>query len=524
MSERRVLGLLLLLCFFCNILALANYQGIYWDDWTLVSQHDDTILKTFVNAAGYGGFITSHIHINMLEYGGVLSYRIALVILSVFNVFFIYKILSRVHFFSLVDIFCISVIYVSVPYFESDLMLINFPYVFFYSIFLLSFYLYVINNSRSKLVNILVLALFLVSFLINSLVPFYGVFIIYLFYECYFVELDVKKAIVSLLKTKYIYLMLPLVFAVVKFRYFVPSEQYANYNEISLNGMSFYELAVDMLRFLHGSIAVLIFEVLHVISELWWVIIPLCALLTNKMKGVSFKFELPNKRLVLLIGFGLGVFFLGAFPYLLVGKPPVIDGVESRFQLLLPLGFAIFVYFSILFLLKKCSSSVVIFALSFLSISLFLVKFEAYVKYEIDWLYQQSIMASFENSDEIKNNNTFSYTIDSSDNIRRLRFYELNGYSKRIFGRDDKLFAYKVDKSEIYKYGQYKEYEEFNFSSWKESVPLQMTILDVGYKEIGDGFFERLHYVLTMKWLSQTDEKKFQQQVSSLVEIKFKPW
>ena len=148
-----------------------------------------------------------------------------------------------------------------------------------------------------------------------------------------------------------------------------------------------------------------------------------------------------------MISFGLIIFILGALPYLAVHKVPDIYDWNSRFQLLLPLGFSFILYYSIqimsyLFNIKK--------SLQYFFLTLFIFLFiinhlKDSIYYNIDWFYQVSIMHQFKNSKTIQKNNTFLVNVELNRKLakrRTLRSYELNGMSRRVFGTDNKsLFS-----------------------------------------------------------------------------------
>ena len=57
-SNKKVFLILFSIYFLVNIPMLLNFNGIYWDDWTLVDQSIETLNRTFFDAVGYAGYAT----------------------------------------------------------------------------------------------------------------------------------------------------------------------------------------------------------------------------------------------------------------------------------------------------------------------------------------------------------------------------------------------------------------------------------------------------------------------------------
>ena len=75
-SNKKVFLILFSIYFLVNIPMLLNFNGIYWDDWTLVDQSIETLNRTFFDAVGYSGYATSYLHYFMINELGIYSYRL----------------------------------------------------------------------------------------------------------------------------------------------------------------------------------------------------------------------------------------------------------------------------------------------------------------------------------------------------------------------------------------------------------------------------------------------------------------
>ena len=163
-SNKRVFWILFTIYFIVNIPFLINFNGIYWDDWTLVGHSIETLNRTFFGTVGYAGYITSCLHYFMINELGVYSYRLFTFVLLFLSGWFVFKILSTISIFSLKDKFFISVLFLVIPLYSAKIALIDFPYtlatyIFFFSFYLLSKYL----NNLGILKRVIILSLFFLS-------------------------------------------------------------------------------------------------------------------------------------------------------------------------------------------------------------------------------------------------------------------------------------------------------------------------------------------------------------------------
>lgn len=181
-SNKKVFWILFSIYFIVNIPFLLNYNGIYWDDWVIVDQDLETLNAMFTQAVGYAGYIISYLHYFMINYLGVFSYRVLTFLLLFFSGWFVYKILSDLSIFSSKDRFFLTIFFLVAPLYNAKVALINFPYTLFSFIFFLAFYL--LSNTYENLVirkRIFILSLFFISFLVNSILVFYAIVLIYIF-------------------------------------------------------------------------------------------------------------------------------------------------------------------------------------------------------------------------------------------------------------------------------------------------------------------------------------------------------
>ena len=400
------------------------------------------------------------------------------------------------------------------------------------SCFFLAFYLLVSHEKRmGVLKRVGILFLFFFSFSTNSLLVFYGIVPLYIFSLNHSrgVERGFKDILIFGGK-RLDFLLLPLVYYFVKYLFFSPGGLYVGYNQVSLSGLlSIYPyLQVFNLSFI-GPIVVS----LRYIAPFW----PALSFLALVVAFFRFRFRFRfgfgfrNKyggKLVRgdVYSFFIGgfCFFLGAFPYMAVEKTPRLYDWDSRFQLLLNLGFSLILYFGIkIFSSLIGLKSTIRDAIYLLFISSFFL-FHVYdgIKFNIDWQYQQSLIANFAKLNSEERRSTFIVEFDILDhlaNSRTFRFYELGGMYKRSTGKEDKLFI--ENKEQIKEYKKYKLHKEYNFSEWKEGDVVRLRVKNGEGELFGGGVISDIKSLLSLKYLEFIEADKYKEAVIKLVKIKY---
>lgn len=515
-SEKRVFIVLLLIYLISNSFFLLNYNGIYWDDWAFYNHSYETIDKLFQMHSGYVGTYFSFIHYFLLEIG-IYSYRILTFFLIYISAVFIYKILKKIDFFSQEDLFFISVLFLLAPLYSAKIAINVFAFTLGSAIFFFSFYLlckYLDNMGCLK--RILILFLFFTSFLINSILVFYAVVLMYMFYKLYDKQSTFIGNTIKFICTKLDFIVLPIVFYIIKSVYFVPTGLYADYNIISLYNtinptlyyLTFMDSFIEPIKLSVQNISsfiVIVFILLIVLSNLF-------IRQNNQM----------NKKDVYLFILGFIIFFLGAFAYIAVNKLPANYNWSSRFQLLLPLGFSFILYYGIQVISNLLNFKVIVkyFLFLILIFSFMIYHLKEQYKHNIDWMYQQSIIENFRNTSFIENNSTFEVVINLDGKLaqqRTVNFYELNGLSKIAFGKDDKLFFVDYDKYAFKDYQKFIKYDQYNFSLWKKSDITNIEINDNINSQFNKGTKKSLIYFFKLKYLELTNIEEFKKEVKNLV-------
>lgn len=501
-----------------NSTLLLNFNGIYWDDWVLFTHSFSEINKMFNQAVGSSGLLVASIHYSLINFLGIYSYRLLTFILLFLSGLFIYNILKNTGLFSKTSLFFICVFYLLAPHFSGRVALIDFPYTLFLFVFFFAFFL--LDSFRNQLSlpkRIVVLALFFLSFLVNSLLVFYALVLLYLFFHSYRQDTSFTKNCLSFIKIKLDFILLPLVFYLIKSIYFKPSGLYAGYNDVSVLQLfnvksyllafdfSFFQAIVDSLQALPGLLSLAL-------------ALPFVALL------LGFKSDEPEPQNSdkyknhIFYFFGILAFALGAAPYIVTGKVPVSYGFNDRFQLLLPLGFSFMLWFGIKTLFNKKGQIVLS---SFLVIVFVMHHIKEQAWYNVDYYHQLSIKHQFEINPDIKNNSTFIIDSRLGKNLKHriLSVYELNGIAKLAYGNADRLFVNQLTEIEAYK--TYCQYENYNCLGWQESQPITLILSPSDESLFKDdiSFTRSIKSYLKLKYYEIFNKSKFNSIIDRLVMI-----
>lgn len=153
------------------------------------------------------------------------------------------------------------------------------------------------------------------------------------------------------------------------------------------------------------------------------------------------------------------------------------------------------------------------------------MKTDAYIRYQLDWFYQQSIVQNFRAEPEIKNGSTFLYsTVGSKMIVRPISFYSINALAKKAFGDDSRMIAYSFNISQPFdfeKFDNYKNYKQYNAHSWQKGAVKKFVISDASYLAIGDAKLQKIKYIFKLRFLEIFDTPTFNQEVKRLTVIKF---
>jgi len=149
---------------------------------------------------------------------------------------------------------------------------------------------------------------------------------------------------------------------------------------------------------------------------------------------------------------GISAFFLGSFPYFILGHVPTFAEWSSRHQILLPFGASLLLV-GLLGLLEKEAKIICI--SFFISIS-FSLNFITYRDFFLDWHKQRELISLMQKSGDIREADiiVFSDNTTHFNAIKRMfRPYEWNGLMVTAFN-DESRFGLSRDDFEMFLRGE----------------------------------------------------------------------
>ena len=487
---------LFILYMLSNLLMLLNTNGLYWDDWVLYSQ-PFKVIETMFNQVTGKAHLYEYIHQALSHIGnGIYPYRLATVALYYLSGLFLYWVLLSIRFISKQLAFYITLFFLILPVNAARVALIDMPYGVFLCVFFLAFWLLsnYLKNRSNVFLRLTILALFYLSFTINSLVVFYAVVLLYLLYqnqdECS-PKASIPRQIWQMAIQYGDFVAAPLLFFFIKRTYFEPYGLYENYNALSwdyfihhivLNFIlsvktAFYDpLAQSIfisLRFplVFAVISAFVFFLLFrkgIVLDSWG------------LKKSGGDVVLPPREILFeapvipLMRFGLLFFVLAVFPYIAVGKIPSLLRLDSRHQLLVPLGLSLCLC-SVVLVIERINNRVGHAVLVLLIASCIVKNTYDQATYLRDWFYQIALEEHYKENPLIKSNHTFIVQSDLPlAEHRSMQFYEHNGRLRKVFGSDDRFMGDNLN--EIKTYANYNAYPQYNFSHWNMSRPILVQI------------------------------------------------
>ncbi len=345
MKDKNILYLFILY-FFANGFMLIN-QGAYWDDWTILDMDRMGLWSQF-GENGFWILVYFNDMLNDGKYAPMLYHWISFIFMFL-AYGFLFKILKQFR-FQEKTAFVITLMAMLIPYFEAKNTMICTPYSMFLFLFSLGLYLtfsFIENNGKELKFFVIGTVCLFFSFFLNSLIPLFLVALVLFFISKN--EYSIKKIKTNNRQTILAYaglLVLPFIFWGIKKKLFPIQGVYASsgYNKIDF---SLEELPELYEKIIEDNITGMYYEFLNIFEkEYSFAIITLifCFVVsTIILFKIPFKVTSIKKLPVYLI-IGLLLFFVAAFPYVVVHKFPGYTGFYTRHQILLPIGVSFFCY------------------------------------------------------------------------------------------------------------------------------------------------------------------------------------
>lgn len=427
-------------------------NGLMWDDWTFLN-YDFNILNQYYGGQGlvfydwfYKNFwaIFGNHPVFLLKFLTFFTY--------LFISILFYKILKTIKEIDEADRVFLFLFFTFLPlnfvrYMANFYTFILSLFLFWTAFYLISIYL---KNKKNILLRIFILFFFFLSYFLQSLLVFYYIVPIYIFYKEK-VRINNIKKIYSYIFKYFDFVILPVVFFLIKNIYWKNYGWFLNYNHISFNIRTIIKIPINLFFALKNSF----FEVFSLSFSEQFIYIFFFSIFLfiffKKFNIFSQKDRQFNIKIdVIFLCIGILSFFLGALPYLFVSKIPYIYGYESRFQILLNCGFAfILVYILKIFFafLEIKNKNIKYFIYILFLVSFIFLNIRVYFNFQKDWLKKISLIENFRNNEIIKNNDIF-YIVDNTKLLNIFNdnpHYSIYSNIFRLLYNSDNKIAFDFD-------------------------------------------------------------------------------
>jgi hypothetical protein len=499
-------------------------RGMYWDDWVLYNMDKVLIIDMFKQA---GVFWVGYLHM-LVSGGGVTAYRVVSFTSYLLAAWCLYAVLKELNVDRYSRLFVV-IFFAIYPVNNGRIAMINMPSAICYALFFGGFLMTALSvQRRSYWRRIAALAMLFASFSLNSLLVFYLIVIFYIMYR----ERPVPMSILGWLRLlpRYAdYLLLPILFWIVKVTYMVPQELYAGYNQVKTDGLkhaiteTFRIFDTSFLAVVDKSVGCEFFSPLFVkISSIWWFLPFACAALAVVVMFLCKKYlkivDRQTYETLWIFLLGAFVLYLAAFPYVVVGSIPELGDWASRHQVLIPFGASVMLVYGVKLLNRHWGF---LFPIYLLFMLLFIhTTVIDQISFRRDWYKQLSIMENMRKSSVILNNTSFLFRDDTrymNFNSRIYRFYEYTGLMKEVFKNERRFGVESVTYTGSIQ-GNIQGYKEcltaaYNMGDFIPQEPDTLIIISHGATRLG------ITDVLKLMWWERSDKEKFFRAIFGIVRL-----
>lgn len=417
-------------------------SGCWWDDWTFMTHNTDYIAIVAADSGRPEWNLLVPLCWSLPNNGRILIYFLYLLICL-----FVYRILKESTLFSEEDSLAITLLFSTVPVNEARLLISNFAYTVGLFLFYLAFLLFIRWNksrpgTRKTVCRILLLILFYVSFILNSILVFYYILIAYLFILKLKTSSEsrwfrkILLAIRDVLVQYPDFFVLPFVNYVLHKLLHPVSGVFVSRNVVSLEGLW------NGLNCIPWSVI----KVFEVICRQFMdcIGLPLCVallivigLILLSRKQLEDHSWIDALRYLI---YGSLILVLAIFPYVVV-RMELIEtiGVKGRDAVLIPLGFALIVYACMSLIKGRYRTLLLGIVLVF---SIFSCN-DLYLEWQKDY-YAQLVLEEKLDDPLIAANDTFFLTDLHETKVEGQRYYSLNANAYNVYKETTRLFLPKA--------------------------------------------------------------------------------
>lgn len=456
-----------------HFLILLN-NGIYWDDWIYFNWNINDMIYQF---SQFGNVFLGYYfyYIFSLSFG-VFLFRVLIFLSFLLSAILLNETLKTIKEINMMSRLMLVLFFAIIPVNIARIVISTSQYslcyfFFFFGLWLISRYLI----TRAIYLRIAALVFLFLSFFTNSFLVFYSIILLYIAYiELKNVALfDIYKLLLKYLD----FVIMPFLFWVIRLIFFKPYGLYDNYNSITISNLILipYNFYIALSNILMEFI-IIPGSTLFIFLLLILILLPLVYLLIRK------KYDNDKNKDSRFFILGLIFLVIALFAYLSVGKIPSYFGLESRHELLLPLGlsFTLLYGFNIIANKLKLNTTIKVLALSIIIVLFICINISNYLAYQADTYKQLSLIEQFESSNIIEKYTTFLFIDNSTDlnaRDRAYNFYEYTGMMAYAYG-DETRFG--CDKNTFTGIEYYRSYSQYKYSDYVEHEPEYLITINKG--------------------------------------------
>ena len=452
----------LAIIYFFSHFMLLFVSGRWWDDWCSYYRNDKALFEMSLQLGRPSVYYLINFAKMFPEYG----YRWITFLLFFLCVVFFYRILRNIFNLSSENSCAVCLLFSCIPANDARILLSVFPYsigLFFFvtGFFLFSFFL---DKSKSLLYRLIILFIFFLSFVLNSNLVFYFIVVI---------SIVLKKGVFNLIR--YLdFLLIPVLFFVLKSYYFPSYGGYEGYNSITLDKLIkgiFFVIPSDIYvmksllvnYYREGNFFVIQSIILCFLLFLDYKRIRIFLAFFARFSFLNFIFNFLNKNILItklkvsplresffLLCIGLIVLSLGLFPYVVVRDSYRIctSGIGGRDSILISFGAAL-ILFSLINICIKVSYRKYVLISFILSGILYFNVF--YLSYQQDYYRQVAFSTQLDNHrDVLENVHNIVYFNDDKVRVNCSCFYQLNGIASTVFKNQTRFICDGFDCAKKY--------------------------------------------------------------------------
>lgn len=512
-----------------HFLMLLN-NGIFLDDWLYIDLDKSIMLDHFYQFGNI--FLGHYFNIIFSLSNSVFIFRLLVFLAFLLSALLLNETMKTINDIDHTSRLMLVLLFAIIPLNGFRIAISVSQYALCYFLFFLGLWLtsrYLMQGTI--ILRIAALIFLFISFFTNSFLIFYSVVLLYIGYK----ELkQISWTSIFSLSGKYVdFIIMPLLFWLLRTIFFQPHGMYRDYNSITVLNLiklpfhlvyAIFNLLVELSIISRDTLLILGLFIIVLYPPTYMLI---RSVYNHNQSSTDTKYFLT----------GIILFLIGLFPYLAVGKIPGYYNWDSRHELLLPLGFSFVLYFgfNIATDMLKLNRTIKIILLSIVVVFCICSCMSNYLACQKDDYKQLSLMEQFKSSDVMKNNTAFLFIDDARDLNARYRnyvYFEYLGMMVHVFSDETRFgsepLPYSMNISDYQILKKYI-YNGVLFSlknrDYVERSPQYLVIIDKGSYDIDYGQFyaslSSLDKLFRLMLDERFDRDSFNRNIGNVVKLAY---